>query len=199
MVVMRRFRSPWLLALPLMGAGSLAAHAASYRLAMPDAHDRLRALQASGHSYFDHLPLLIALIAAPALIALGFAVFGRARGAPRPLAAWPFALLPPLCFVLQEHLERLAHSGTFPWTAGLERTFVIGLLLQGPFALTAFLLARGLLVGIYAARRAVTRRPPRPRRRPPLRGFRRPQACLRRPVALALGHAERGPPAPIRL
>jgi hypothetical protein len=197
MVGMRPFRSPWLLALPLMAAGSLAAHAASYRLAVPEAHDRVRVLQASGHSYFDHLSLLTALIAAPALIALGLAAFGGAR--PRPLAAWPFALLPPLCFALQEHLERFAYSGTFSWTTALERTFVIGLLLQGPFALTAFLLARALLVGIQAARRAVTRRPPRIRRRPPLRGFRRPLACLRRPVALALGHPDRGPPSPIRL
>jgi hypothetical protein len=199
MMRMRRLRSPWLLALPLMAAGSLAAHAAGYRLAMPDAHDRAHGLQASGHSYYDHLPLLTALIAAPALIALGVAVFGGARGGPRPLAAWPFALLPPLCFVLQEHLERFAHSGAFPWAAGLERTFVIGLLLQGPFALTAFLLTRALLVGIHAARRAVTRRPPRIRLRPPLRGCRRPQTCLPRRVALALGHAERGPPSPFRL
>jgi hypothetical protein len=199
MVGMRRFRSPWLLAFPLMAAGSLAAHAATYRLTLPDPHDRVRVLQATGHSYLDHLPLMVALIAAPALIALSFAVFGAVRGGPRPLAAWPFALLPPLCFVLQEHLERFAHSGTFPWAAGLEGTFLIGLLLQGPFALTAFLLARGLLVGIHAARRAITRCPPRFRPRPPRRGFRRPQACMRRPVALALGHGERGPPSPIRL
>jgi len=192
---MRRLRSPWLLALPLMAGGSLAAHAASYRLAIPDAQDRARGLELSGHSYFDYLPLLAALIAAPAMVAFALTAFGR----PRHLGAWPLALLPPLSFVLQEHLERFVHSGAFPWGASLERTFVLGLLLQGPFALIAFLLARALLAGICAVRQALARRPPRFRARTLRRAFARPQVCLPRLPALALGHAERGPPLPARI
>lgn len=200
METMRRFRSPWLLALPLMAAGSLAAHVASYRLAIPNAHTRARDLQDSGHAYLEQLPLLTALIGAPALVGLGFAIFGVANGRGRPrLAAWPFALLPPLCFGMQEHFERFMHSGAFPWDAGLERTFLLGLLLQGPFALGAFLLARGMLVGIDAVRHVFARRPARSLSRQPRCAFPQPQVSLLRPAVLALGHAERGPPAPIRL
>ena len=99
--VMRRIRSPWLLALPLMAAGSLAAHAGGYRLAIFDGHHRARDLELTGHSYLDHLPLLAALIAAFGIVALALAATDTVRRRPRPLAAWPFALLPPLSFVLQ--------------------------------------------------------------------------------------------------
>jgi hypothetical protein len=196
---MRRLRSPWLLALPLMAAGSLAAHGVGYRLAVPEAHERARELQHTGHSYFDHLPLLGALIAAPALVALAFAAFGASSGRAGSLGPWPFGLLPPLCFVLQEHLERFVHSGAFPWQAGLERTFLVGVLLQAPFALMAFLLARALLVGIEAMRQVLTGHPPRRRERPRRHRFQRPQAWSWPLAVLAVGHAERGPPAPLRL
>jgi hypothetical protein len=166
---------------------------------MPDAHDRARGLELSGHSYLDQLPLVAALIAAPGMVALALAVFGAARERPRPLGPLPFALLPPLSFVLQEHLERFIHSGAFSWGASLERTFVLGLLLQVPFALVAFLLARVLLAGIRALRQALFRRPSRIRERDRRRSFGRPQVCLPRLGALALGHAERGPPLPTRI
>ena len=195
---MRRTCTPWLLALPLMAGGSLAAHVVGYRLATPDAHNRARGLQLSGHSYLDQLPLILALISAPAMVALALAAFGRARGQSRALAAWTFALLPPLSFVLQEHLERFVHSGAFPWGASLERSFVLGLVLQAPFALLAFLLARGLLAGMHALQHAL-RRPPRIRRRARRHRFVRHQVCLQRPATLALGHAERGPPLLTRI
>ena len=69
------------------------------------------------------------------------AVAGSLGGMP----AWPFAVLPPLAFALQEHLERLLHAGAVPWTAVLEPTFLPGFLLQLPFALLAFAVARALL------------------------------------------------------
>lgn len=199
MKFMRRTWTRWLLALPFMAGGSLAAHVAAYRLALPDAHDRARGLQLSGHSYLEHLPLFAALVSAPALIALSVAAFSATHGRARPMSAWPFALLPPLSFVLQEHLERFMHSGAFPWGTGLERTFLLGLLLQIPFSVIAFVLTGALLAGAQALHRALRRRPPRvpERRRRP--AFGRPQVCLPRIAALALGHAERGPPPPIRV
>jgi len=198
MCSMLRVRTSWLLGLPLMAGGSLSAHAAGYRLALPDVHDRARGLQLTGHSYLEHLPLLVALIAAPTLVAFALAAFGAVGRRPRIPGPWAFALLPPLSFVLQEHLERLIHSGAFPWGASLERTFALGLLLQAPFALIAFLLARGMLAGIRVILRALARRPPRHRVRTPRRPFGRPQVDVPRLAALALGHAERGPPLPAR-
>lgn len=199
MEFMRRTWTPWLLALPLMVGGSLAAHVAAYRLALPEAHDRASGLQLTGHSYLEHLPLLAALVSAPALVALSLAAFGATHRRARPISAWPFALFPPLSFVLQEHLERFMHSGAFPWGAGLERTFVLGLLLQLPFSLIAFVLTRALLAGAHALHRVLRRRPPRVLGRERQAPFRRPQLCLPRKAALALGHAERGPPPPIRV
>ena len=196
---MLRLRTSWLLGLPLMIAGSLAAHAAGYRLALPDAHERAGGLQATGHSYLDHVPLLFVLIATPILVGFVLSVFGAVQGRPRMPGPWAFAFLPPLSFVLQEHLERLIHTGAFPWGASLERPFVVGLLLQAPFALAAFLLARGMLEGIRVLRRALSRRPPRCRERAPRRSFRQLQIDVPRLAALALGHAERGPPPLARL
>ena len=199
MELMRRTWTPWLLALPLMVGGSVAAHAAAYRLALPEAHDRARGLQLTGHSYLEHLPLLLALVSAPALVALSVAVFSSTPGRARPIGAWPFALLPPLSFVLQEHLERFMHSGAFPWETGLERAFMLGLLLQVPFSVIAFVLMRALLAGAHALRRVVLRRrPPRAHGRMHPPRFGRRQMFLPRIAALALGHAERGPP-PIRV
>ena len=56
-----------------------------------------------------------------------------------------FFLLPPITFALQEHAERLLHSGHLPLAAALEPTFLIGLALQLPFALAALAIARLLL------------------------------------------------------
>jgi hypothetical protein len=100
------------------------------------------------HGYLEHLPLLLTVLALPALLAL--AVASRAAG-PR---AWPFAAAALGVFVAQEHLERLAHTGELPLV--LDRpVFWVGLLLQLPFALAAWLIARAL-VGVA---RVLARRP----------------------------------------
>ena len=78
-------------------------------------------------------------------------VSGHPR-ASRP-SALTFAVLAPAIFVGQEHFERLTHEGTFPTSVLVEKTFVLGLALQLPFALVAYALARLLL----RATRAVAR------------------------------------------
>jgi len=132
-----------LVALPAGGAGTLAAHAVAYRL-----------LGASGegvHGYLAHVPQALTVLALPALVAAAAA--GRAR-APR---AWPFAAAALSAFVVQEHLERFAHTGELPVL--LDRpVFWLGLALQLPFALAAWLVARWLL---RAAAGAHERRAPR--------------------------------------
>ena len=105
-----------------------------------------------------------------------------------------FALLPPFAFVVQEHLERLLHTGELPLGAALEPTFALGILLQVPFAVLAWILARALLV--VARTVGDILRPARARILPVLDSpahaadFAGP-----RPGLLALGHGQRAPPA----
>jgi hypothetical protein len=133
-------------AIGLAIAGSQVAHALAYRLAEPVPEARERLLAQAGHGYLDHLPLGIALVSSVVLLALFAEAAGTPAGArsttPR---AWLFLVLAPLTFAGQEHLERLLAEGSFPWHAAGERTFLLGLALQLPFALAAWLLARLLL------------------------------------------------------
>ena len=153
----------WALAVPLMLAGSQAAHALAYHFVYPQAHLRLRILGATGHGYLTWLPLVLALAGAAALAALAATAADAARGRPaRALPACGFALLPPLAFVLQELLELSLHTGTFAWQALLAPTFLPGLLLQLPFALAAYAAARLLLRAAQRLGRACAARPPRP-------------------------------------
>lgn len=129
--------------LPVVASGIFAAHAAAYRV--------LGAPSEGVHGYLAHVPQLLALLTLPALLAA--AVAGRSH-TPR---AWPFAVAALSTFVFQEHLERLAHTGELPFL--LDRpVFLLGLALQLPFALVAWLAARWLL---RAAQGTAARRPRR--------------------------------------
>jgi len=151
---MRR-RLNWLVALPLMLAGTQVAHGLAYALVYPQAHAHL--LQ-TGHGYLGWLPLVFGVAGALALVGLASAVADAARSRhTRELPAAAFALLPPVAFALQELLELSLHTGTFGWRAFLAPTFLPGLALQLPFAVLAFVLARLLLraaarVGLALAR-----------------------------------------------
>lgn len=143
---MRR-RLTWFVVAPLVVLGSEMAHAADYWIEDPDPADRAKLLEETGHQYFEYAPLgaglCIALLAFAFLGAVRRGVSGTRTA--RRLRLLPFAVLPPLVFVLQEHLERLFHDGQFPWAAALEPTFSMGLALQLPFALLAYIVARALL------------------------------------------------------
>ncbi len=160
---MERRRIAWLLSLALMAVGGLLAHLLAYRLVAPHEPARHHMLERTGHGYFEHLPLCLAVCGVVVALGLLVSVVGRLRGG-RPLHApvWLFALLPPVGFTAQEHLERLIHLGTLPGVAVLEPTFVIGMLLQLPFALAAFLVARALLA-LAVALVETLRAAPRPR------------------------------------
>jgi hypothetical protein len=181
--------------LALAVAGSQAAHAFVYRLAAPDPRERGDLLAATGHAYLEHAPLAVAVVSVLLVLALLSEVRGARVGAPaaRP-RAWIFATVAPAVFVCQEHLERLLRDGSFPWGAGLERTFLLGLVLQAPFALAAFLLARALLrvaglLGSLLGERPRTSEQAPSRSRPLARVAPSPATC-----GLSLG--ARGPPAP---
>jgi hypothetical protein len=154
-----------------------------------------------GHTYFGSTPVLIAalitVLAAGLVLCVGEGLRGgTARLTPPALL---FALLPPLGFVVQEHVEDLVLSGSISGDLIAEPTFLAGLALQLPFAVVALLLCRGLYalgygLGSFLARRlAVSTRvqslaPPVHRRPAPV--------TLIPPSVLALGHGSRAPPAP---
>jgi len=181
--------------LPVVVAGWLAAHIVAYMLAEPDAGARAGRLAESGHGYSEHLPLaglglLAAVVVGGALRALAAATGQRSR----PPSPRLFALLPPVAFVVQEHLERLVHDGALPLATALEPAFLLGLLLQLPFALLARVVAGLLLQTVERLGRALLA-PPRTRATvmapsPPALDL-----CLPLLSRLAAGSSERGPPA----
>jgi hypothetical protein len=185
MQVMRQTLS-WLIGAPLALVGSQLAHAEAYRLVYRNPHERAHELQASGHGYLEHAPLALALLLALVACGLTLRLLGARAGRGRELALWPFAVLPVLTFVLQEHLERGTLGGVLA-----EPTTVVGLLLQLPFALLAYVVARLLLRAADAL--AGTVAPPR-LRRTATHLLAPSSAVLPRTPRLAFGTAQRGPP-----
>jgi hypothetical protein len=195
-------RLPWLVALPLMAAGSLAAHAAGYAFG-PAAHEHAHAEaaelvavheRASG-GFGAHavlwLGLLAALLAVVAIRALGLRLRGRDS---RRLGAGCFFLLPLLAYSSQELIERLLRAESVPFEAALEPHFPFGLALQVPFAVAAFLLGWLLLQVGKRLVRLLGERPPRSLRPRPL-ALPAPSALVvPRIRPLSRGHPLRGPP-----
>lgn len=192
---MRR-RLPWLVALPLMAAGSVAAHSLTYLVASARTGEHgaeLSERTSSGHA--GYLVLFLGVLAATALVAAAARLLvGRCEshgGEPSP---WLFFVLPPLAFALQEFSERLLRTEAFPFHAALEPRFLIGLLLQLPFGLLALLVARLLLRAVERIVRLLAR--PATARLTALVSWRPSQLLdLPRIPALALGYQQRGPPA----
>jgi hypothetical protein len=186
----------WLVTLPLAVAGTQMAHAIAYRLAVPADHERAHQLGATGHGYLAHLPLAVAIGAVLVTYAFVAEVLHLTRSTKRIALrpqAWHFAIVAPALFVCQEHFERLFHDGTFPWGAMLAASFIVGLLLQLPFALAAYAFARLLL---QAARTLGDRLARRRHRRLSSATFNWPTEGFIAPrlPALALGYGSRGPP-----
>jgi hypothetical protein len=186
----------WLVAVPLLVAGSQAAHALTYRIVYPGTSVRVHALMVTGHGYLDRMPLVLGAGLAVALVALVVAVLDASRGREaRALPAWAFALLAPLAFAFQEILELSLRTGTFAWHGVAAPTFLPGIALQLPFSLLAWLAARLLLRAAGKAGRALASPPPA---HPPLSPavLDPPSAPLPRPSVLAYRLAKRGPPLP---
>jgi hypothetical protein len=167
----------WLFTLVFAAAGTLFAHALAYRLAGEPLGPT--------HAYLEHAPQVLLVLAT--LVACSLA-FTRAATSP---PAWPFPLVALGAFVAQEHLERLVHTGQFPWLL-TQPVFLVGLGLQLPVALVAWALARRLLGTFGAPSTVRLRLLPR----------------LQLTVAVPGGHARagrrpkaphaRGPPAPLQ-
>jgi hypothetical protein len=184
------------LSIPLVAAGSLAAHALAYRLALPDAHTRAQALADSGHGYLRYssafFPICVALVLA---YAIGHGLNAVAGRASRHLPIRPFLLLPMLLFTVQEHAERFFKTGAFPFDAVLARTFFVGILLQLPVGLIAYAIARIVVALADGIGRLLAGNPPHAIARP--QALRPPHAVaeLARIPVLALHAAGRAPPS----
>jgi hypothetical protein len=200
--VTKRRLAAWVLAVPLMLAGSQVAHVFAYRLVYPVARVRLHELVVTGHGYLGLWPLLLGLtggVELAALVSIAIGSFRRRRYTPAP--PWAFAVMPPLAFIFQEFFERWLAGGSLPWWMVLQPTFRVGLALQLPFALLAYVVARLLLRvadEVGTALRRLVEHVRTPGVSPVWSPFE--LAPLRVPV-LASGQASRGPPSvrPARL
>ena len=125
---MARRTLAWALVTPVSAAGILAAHALAYALTGTE--------PGAMHGYLAHAPQVVAVLATIGLVGLALQERGVGR---RSFAS--FALLAPLGFACQEHLERLAHTGELPWLLTTP-SFLVGLALQVPVALACVAVAR---------------------------------------------------------
>jgi hypothetical protein len=185
-----------MLSVPLMLAGTQVAHVFAYRLAYPVARIRLHELVVTGHGYLGLWPLLLGLAAGVELAAVVSIAAGSFRRRPyTPAPPWAFAVMPALAYVFQEFLERWLSGSPFPWWMVLQPTFRIGLLLQLPFGVLAYLLARLLLRVAGDVGTALRRVVERTRTRAAIAVWSPFQLAPVRVAALANGHAGRAPPA----
>jgi hypothetical protein len=122
----------WLVVSPVLAGGVLVAHSLAYRLTGTPTDPF--------HSYLEHVPQILLLLT---LAGLALGGVGRGLHAP-PAAAFPI-------------LERIVHGAGVPLLFATP-AFLVGLLLQIPFALAAWALARWLLGAVRATRRHRPRR-----------------------------------------
>jgi hypothetical protein len=186
----------WMVVLPLTAGGCLAAHALAYRSVASNAHERENLLALTGHGYLGYAPLALGVLVAVLVVALGLVAAGAARGSPGPRpSAWPFFILPLLGFVVQENAERFVHDGSLSAATMLEPALFVGVILQVPFALAAFLVARALLAVAEVMGRSLAVVPNRCPLAPVVPHVLPGAADLARIPVLALGYPERGPPS----
>jgi len=129
----------WFLVLPVAAAGVLTGHALAYVLT--------GTAPGPFHDYLGHAPQVLAVLGTIGLV--GLALEERSVG-PRSLRS--FALVAPLGFACQEHVERLAHTGDLPWLV-TSPAFLVGLALQVPIALLSLLVARRVAGALNGTRR----------------------------------------------
>jgi hypothetical protein len=197
--LMIRRRAVWVISLPLVMASWLGAHCLAYWLVSPGAEHRMGMHAEHGHAWFGYTPAIaiwgLAIVVAGLVLCVSAGLRGQRPTRP-PVRL--FALLPPAGFAVQEHAERIIASGSIPLDLVIEPTFLLGLALQLPFALTALLLTRALyavgfglgrvLSGQFILGQWLHLRPPTVLRRPP-------SVTIVGPSVLALGHGQRAPPA----
>jgi len=189
---LNRQRLAWVLAVPVMVAGSFAAHSLTAVLTAARSETGSEAGERHAGGSPAGLTLLLGFALALLLVVLWQRALRRRESGP---TAATFVVLPALAFLASEVLERLFGVESFPFQPSLEPRLLLGLALQLPFGLVAFFVAR-LLLG--AVQRVVARlsKARFTRRLCPNASHLTPRSVLLpRIPALALGYPERGPPA----
>lgn len=137
----------WLIVGPAVLAGVLAGHELAYRITGTS--------EGPAHDYLDHAPQIVLF-----LLVLGLTT-ARLGARMRVPAAWQLPVAAVATFVVQEHVERLVHTGGVPWIL-TSPVFLVGLALQLPIALVAWLVTRGVLEALAQPARARAHRVSRP-------------------------------------
>jgi hypothetical protein len=202
---MHRTRLPWLAALPLVVAGSAGAHLTGSLISAARTHPELgmaaehpEQLEAHHHAggLLTHLPPVAGLALAFVLVGLVAFVRSRRRLGRRDAGIGTFFLLPILGFALQEAIERVVHVESFPFHAVNEPRVLVGLLLQVPFGVAAYLLARLVVSTIRRVVRTLTAGIRLARTAGETSQTAAREVAWRPRIAiLATGHSGRGPPA----
>jgi hypothetical protein len=165
----------WLVVSPVVAAGVLVDNTLAYRLTSTPTDPF--------HEYLAHAPQVLLLLT---LFGLALTGFGPRRDAP---PHWVLPLVGVATFVAQEHVERIAHGGGVPVLVTTP-VFLVGLALQLPVALVAWLLARRLLA-------VVAQEAPRLSLRPLLEFAFHPRGLDHVAVTALPSPLSRGPPVPI--
>ena len=195
----------WLVALPLALGGSGLAHCYGYGIgagggpdhaAMQHHGSHATAADTSLASFFCGTPLFLTLgaLLLVALLVRGAQTFRGTEG--RSLDLWIFAAVPPTAYLLLHQLfdGPCRERRTVARRVRSRPTFLVGLLLQAPFGVVAYFLARALLGLADRIGRALAAAGARPR----LSAVRLalPAGTDREPrPALAFAGAPRGPPS----
>lgn len=188
----RRERLAWLVTLPIAVVGCEFAHAfANIVFGAPDG-GRAELLQ--GGPGARAVPLLASLAVVVVLLGLAGRFTGAWSASHARAARLPFALLAPALYVIQEHVETVLRTGAAPLGTLLEPGFVPGLVLQIPFALAAYAIARALVRLADGVRALVASRRRAPRRAGASAPRRPVLAVPPRSEAHRWAHSGRAPP-----
>lgn len=129
----------WLAVLPLLVAGSEAAQAVL---------DRFTTASYRGAELLEpsHANALLGIAGIGALL-LGSGFVGHVASGcrSRAISLWIFCLVPPVLFIVQEHVEYWVGHGGLAGSPAKQSAFLLGLALQAPFTLLAYIAARLLM------------------------------------------------------
>ena len=180
----------WLVAFPLMAAGTYLSHCYVYGYAaVGHAHHAASGSGRPGMAFFCGTPFLLACLAMVGISVAARSVQALSERPGASLAAWPFGVLPVLGFLLHQWISA-ADTGLI-----VDPTFLAALLLQVPFGLAAYFVAKALLR--LADRIGESLAPPRHARLRAVPRIAYPASALFVPHRLALASASR-PRAPPR-
>ena len=155
----------WLVALPLTAAGTYLTHTVLPAPAHAGGGHAHRTGDTGVVGFLCSAPFLLSTLGVLALLGVLRVVRTRSTS----ISAWPFALLVPLGFLLHHHLEHFVGGQPMPLGALLGPELLVGLALQLPFALLAYLIVTALLrvadrlVAAFVARRRGHVRPAVPK------------------------------------